>query len=63
MWGLQRVRENNTFAHRLGAKSLHVALQREHEKQKSGGWGGGLALRAAFSFAVGVADILVHDIH
>lgn len=26
------------------------------------GWGG-LALRAAFSFAVGVADILVHDIH
>lgn len=39
---------------------MHVALQREHEKQKSGGF---LALRAAFSFAVGVADILVHDIH
>lgn len=58
------MRENNTFAHRLGAKSLRVALQREHEKQKSGGGGGGgLALRAAFSFTVGVADILVHDIH
>lgn len=35
------MRENNTFAHRLGAKSLHAALQREHEKQKSGGGGGG----------------------